>query len=160
MINTIYLLLRQPEAQSVLTSISLFGILVLSHYSFIIPSSVWDVVFSNNVSLLLYCSLVIFIMRWFGRGGQFTAIHKMNLDGQTFLVTGAAGGIGKETCLELAKKGARVILFARSNNLTQAVDDVKKVARSQNHVTGYAIDLSDLASIKNCVEQFLKHEDK
>ena len=99
-------------------------------------------------------------MRWFGRGGQYPAIHTMDLSGQTFLITGAAGGIGKVTALELAKRGARVVLFARSTNLAAVVNDVKVVARSPNHVAGYALDLADLRSIKACVDQFLEHENK
>ena len=98
-------------------------------------------------------------MRWFAQGGQFHEIHQMNLDGQTFLITGAAGGVGKETAYELARRGARVILFARSSNINQAVNDVRKFARSLAHVTGYALDLADLRSIKACVDQFMKNED-
>lgn len=99
-------------------------------------------------------------MRWFAQGGQYSDIHTVNLDGQTFLITGAAGGIGKETALELVKRGARVILFARSTNITEAINDVKKVARSSNNVTGYSLDLADLRSIKACVEEFTKNENK
>ncbi len=99
-------------------------------------------------------------MRWFARGGQYTDIHRVNLDGQTFLITGAAGGIGRETAVELAKRGAKVILFACSTNLTEAINGVKKVARSPDNVTGYPIDLADLRSIKTCVEQLMKNENE
>ena len=99
-------------------------------------------------------------MRWFARGGQYKDIHRANLDGQTFVITGAAGGIGKETALELAKRGARVILLARSTNLAEAVNAVKKVARSSTNVTGYPLDLADLRSIKACAEQLMKNENK
>jgi NAD(P)-dependent dehydrogenase (short-subunit alcohol dehydrogenase family) len=99
-------------------------------------------------------------MRWFAQGGQYPDIHKANLDGKTFLITGAAGGIGKETALELVKRRARVILFARSTNITEAINDVKKVARSPNNVAGYSLDLADLRSIKACVEEFMKNENK
>jgi len=99
-------------------------------------------------------------MRWFARGRQYSDIYTANLDGQTFLITGAAGGIGKETALELAKRGARVIIFARSTNLAEAINDIKKVAQSRNNVTGYPLDLADLRSIKACVEQFMENENK
>ncbi|CAF0847065.1 unnamed protein product [Rotaria sp. Silwood1] len=98
-------------------------------------------------------------MRWWARGGQFTDIQSVDLEGQTFLITGAAGGIGKETAIELAKRGARVILFARRGNLAEAVADVQKSARSSANVVGYILDLSDLQSIKSCVEEFMKNED-
>jgi len=64
------------------------------------------------------------------------------------------GGIGKVTAEELARRDAR------SRNLTEAINDVKKVARSKNNVVGYGIDLSDLQSIKLCVEKFLAAEDE
>jgi len=98
-------------------------------------------------------------MRWWARGGQYPDIQTVDLQGQTFLITGAGGGIGKETAIELAKRGARVVLFARRGNLAEAISDVKKVARSPTDVVGYLLDLSDLQSIKSCVEEFLKNED-
>jgi NAD(P)-dependent dehydrogenase (short-subunit alcohol dehydrogenase family) len=98
-------------------------------------------------------------MRYWARGGQYPDIQTANLEGQTFLITGAGGGIGKETAIELAKHGARVVLFARRGNLSEAINDVKKVARSPSNVTGYLLDLADLQSIKSCVEEFMKNED-
>lgn len=98
-------------------------------------------------------------MRWFARGGEYSDIHTTNLAGQVFLITGAAGGIGKETAIELAKRSARVILFGRRGNLSEAISDVKKQAQSSANVTGYVLDLSDLQSIESCVDEFLQNED-
>ena len=98
-------------------------------------------------------------MRWWARGSQYPAIHTANLQGQTFLITGAGAGIGKETAIELAKRGAGVVLFARRGNLTEAINDVRKVAQSRGNVSGYLLDLADLQSIKSCVEEFMNNED-
>lgn len=109
--------------------------------------------------MLAYTAVVMILMRLNARGGQYSAIHTANLQGETFLITGAGAGIGKQTAIELAKRGARVVLFARRGNLAEAISDVRKVARSPDNVSGYLLDLADLQSIKSCVEEFLSNED-
>jgi hypothetical protein len=143
-------LLLQPEVRSFSTFISSILILILSAYSILLPSFIWTWISSSYVFLSFYFLCVFLLMRWWARGGQYPDIQTANLEGQTFLVTGAASGIGKETAIELAKRGARVVLFARRGNLAEAISDVKKVARSPTDVVGYLLDLSDLQSIKSC----------
>ena len=154
------LVLRQAELKSLSTLVLSIIILILSANSILIPTCIWTWISSSNILIVLYFTCVISLMWWLARGGQYSAIHTSNLEGQTFLITGAAGGIGKETALELAKRGARVILFARSTNLDEAVHDVKKSSRSPENVVGYPLDLADLRSIKACIEQFMKNENK
>lgn len=43
------------------------------------------------------------------------------LDGKTILVTGASSGIGRQICIEAARRGARIILTARDENRLRAV---------------------------------------
>lgn len=43
------------------------------------------------------------------------------MNGKTVIVTGATGGIGKETARELAKRGARVIMACRNINTAKVV---------------------------------------
>ncbi|CAF1319746.1 unnamed protein product [Rotaria sordida] len=78
--------------------------------------------------------------------------------GKTYLITGSAGGIGNQTALELAKRGAKVVLLARPSNLQQAINDVKKVAREDKLISGYPLDLADLLSIEKCIEEYKKNE--
>lgn len=150
---------RQAEIQAVLVLVLSVLTLFLSAFSLLIPSFIWTWVSSSYLYVLLYFVGVLFLTRWFARGGSYSALQTSNLDGQTFLITGAGGGIGKEMAKELVKRGARVVLFARTRNLAQTISDVKEIARSPNQVVGYAIDLSDLQSIKACVDELMRKED-
>lgn len=79
-----------------------------------------------------------------------------DLDGRTFLVTGANSGIGRETVLELAGRGARVFLANRSEQKTRPVID-KIVAQTGNSALEFvSLDLGDLASIRACANEFLQ----
>lgn len=62
-------------------------------------------------ALRLYCYLTL---------GKCKSRAKMN--GKTVLITGANGGIGRETAKDIAKRGARLILACRN---TAAGNEVK-----------------------------------
>jgi NAD(P)-dependent dehydrogenase (short-subunit alcohol dehydrogenase family) len=79
-----------------------------------------------------------------------------DLDGKTFLVTGANSGIGRETALGLASRGARVYLASRSAHKTRPVMD-EVVARTGNSALEFlSLDLGDLASVRVCANEFLR----
>jgi NAD(P)-dependent dehydrogenase (short-subunit alcohol dehydrogenase family) len=68
-----------------------------------------------------------------------------SLAGRVVVITGATGGIGKETAVGLASRGARVIMVGRDPARTAAaVDEVKQ--RSESTTVESA--LADLSSIK------------
>ncbi len=78
-----------------------------------------------------------------------------DLGNKTFIVTGANTGIGKITALELARRGAHVILACRSKDKTQPViDDIKK-STGNDKVEFVALDLGDLKSVRTCAEELL-----
>jgi hypothetical protein len=133
---------RQAEVQAIIVLFSSIIVLILSACSLVVPSFIWTWISSSYISSLLYIIGVIVCMRLCARGGQCSEILTANLNGQTYLITGAGGGIGKVTAKELAK----------------AINDVRRVARSPSNVVGYPIDLSDLQSIKSCVDELLLKE--
>jgi NAD(P)-dependent dehydrogenase (short-subunit alcohol dehydrogenase family) len=74
------------------------------------------------------------------------------------IVTGANAGIGRCTAIELARRGARVFLAARSEEKTRpVVDEVARVA-SGPAPEFLSLDLGDLASVRRCAENFLRRD--
>ena len=77
------------------------------------------------------------------------------LDSKTFIVTGANTGIGKIMALELARRGAQVVLACRSQDRTLPVIDELRRATGNERVEFAALDLGDLASVRACAEGLL-----
>ncbi|KAM3615976.1 uncharacterized protein V6R79_010454 [Siganus canaliculatus] len=90
------------------------------------------------------------------KGKRCTSNAKLH--GKTVIVTGSNTGIGKTTAIDLAKRGARVILACRSKQRGEvALQEVKRESRS-NEVVFMQLDLGSLKSIRSFAETFLKYE--
>ncbi|XP_019850137.1 PREDICTED: retinol dehydrogenase 11-like isoform X1 [Amphimedon queenslandica] len=116
-----------------------------------------------NLSTLLICSGVAVLglaaFRYFAVIGR-SCTSKRRLDGKVAIVTGANTGIGKETALDLAKRGARVILACRDEKKgREAVSYVKEGSGSENVVLK-KLDLASLASIRTFSSEILDEEDR
>ena len=74
---------------------------------------------------------------------------KKRLDGKTAIITGCNTGIGYETALDLARRGARVIMACRdSKKAEQAAKEIIKLTNNRNIEVEY-LDLSDLDSVRS-----------
>jgi len=82
------------------------------------------------------------------------------LNEQTFLVTGANSGIGKETARDLAGRGARVVLAGRSEERTRAAIDEIVGDTGNSNLDFIQLDLGDLASVRNAAKTFLDSGEK
>jgi NAD(P)-dependent dehydrogenase (short-subunit alcohol dehydrogenase family) len=71
-----------------------------------------------------------------------------DLTGRTFVITGAGGGIGKQTTAVLAGKGATVIMACRNTAKAQPIAD-----GIPGDVRVSALDLADLASIRDFADR-------
>jgi len=76
-----------------------------------------------------------------------------SLQDRTIIVTGCNTGIGRVTAIELAKRGAVLILANRSREKTLPVLD--EIAAAGGKAEFLALDLGDLASVKRAATTFL-----
>jgi len=77
-----------------------------------------------------------------------------DLQGKTFLVTGASSGIGRATAQDLVSRGGRVFIATRNREKTQPVLD--ELGDSAEHLQ---LDLGDLDSVRQCAKDFLSRDE-
>ena len=82
-----------------------------------------------------------------------------DLTGWTFLVTGANTGIGRATAVDLARRGGRVFLAARSEAKTRPVVDEIRSAYGPRAAEFLQLDLSDLDAVRSSAAEFLQRDD-
>ncbi|KAE8601471.1 hypothetical protein XENTR_v10013678 [Xenopus tropicalis] len=85
---------------------------------------------------------------------------KASIIGQTVIVTGANTGIGKETALELAKRGGRIIMACRDmGKCENAARDIR--GKTLNHnVFARHLDLASSKSIKEFAKTIINEEER
>jgi len=88
--------------------------------------------------------LILKLSGWFA-GTPCTV--KTRMDGKTVVITGGNTGIGKETALEMARRGAKVLIGCRDiKKAEKAVIEIKKETGVQ--VTVVPLDLADTGSVE------------
>jgi retinol dehydrogenase-12 len=80
----------------------------------------------------------------------------MELKGKNVIVTGANTGIGRVTAVELARRGARLLLACRSEERTRPV--LQEIAQAGGNAEFLALDLADLASVRAAAASFLERD--
>ena len=88
----------------------------------------------------------------FRKSASTLSLHDLpSLDGKKVLITGSSSGLGFATAVELASRGAQVIMAVRSG-IPGKGEEVKKVSGSEK-VDMIHMDLSDLGSLKSlCIK--------
>jgi NAD(P)-dependent dehydrogenase (short-subunit alcohol dehydrogenase family) len=82
-----------------------------------------------------------------------------NLAEAVILVTGATDGLGKRVALELARRGATVLLHGRSRERCQgALEEIRKETGNQKPCA-YLADLSSLGEVRGLAERILSDHD-
>ncbi|CAM3324708.1 oxidoreductase [Nocardioides dubius] len=76
--------------------------------------------------------------------------------GRTFAVTGATSGLGRETALQLALAGGRVILAGRSPEKIKATADAIHRQSPKAELESLVVDLADLASVRRAAARSVR----
>lgn len=86
------------------------------------------------------------------QGGQFTKSN-IRIDGKVIIITGSNTGIGRETALDLAQRGAKVYMACRDMTKSNAARD--EIIRQTGNESIYTLplDLSSFDSIRNFVDE-------
>ncbi|KAJ8342105.1 hypothetical protein SKAU_G00320330 [Synaphobranchus kaupii] len=112
----------------------------------------WTLWFISGVAVGVYLILYHTVIK----GAKCQS--KAKLHGKTVIVTGGNTGIGKATALDLARRGARVILACRSKPRAEAaVYDIRRES-GNSEVVYMQLDLASLKSVRSFAETFLKTE--
>ncbi|MRH90278.1 SDR family NAD(P)-dependent oxidoreductase [Nocardia sp. SYP-A9097] len=83
----------------------------------------------------------------------WTAADIPDLRGRTAIVTGASAGLGLETALRLAERGAKVVLACRNVEKAAAAADVIRASVPEAELPIVRVDLSSLASVREAADQ-------
>lgn len=80
-------------------------------------------------------------------------IHKSN---RTCAITGANGGIGKATAIEMAKQGYEVILIVRDTDKSRKAFEEIKTKSGSDSISMFYADLASFISIRNAANEIKK----
>ena len=82
-----------------------------------------------------------------------------DLDRRTVLITGANTGIGKETALALAARGATVLLACRSEASGHRAIEAITAQTGNRELALLSLDLGDLSSVRECANAVLARDE-
>ena len=97
---------------------------------------------------------------WTFSNGFINTLQVIYPDLCNIFFPGANTGIGKETALDLAKRGARLILLCRNvDKAKKAAEHIKKTHNGAQ-IAVHQLDLASLKSVRNCAQTLIDTEDK
>lgn len=108
--------------------------------------------FISFISATLIVFPILYLIRKWLDGGK--CCSEARLDGKTVIVTGANVGIGKETAIDMLKRGATVVIACRSRSRGEsALFDIKKQS-GNDRVFLRLLDLASLKSVRDFTRCF------
>lgn len=86
--------------------------------------------------------------------------NPLRIDGKVVVITGCNTGIGRETALELAKRGGKVYMACRDYKKCEAARTEIIEKSGNTNVFNRSLDLSSLRSVREFCYQFLQEEER
>ncbi len=129
---------------------------LLSEYAYSVGST-YRFQIAVGVVVLVGAASLPAIKSYFGGGVCYS---KAKLTGKTVLITGANTGIGLETAVDLAKRGARVVLACRDVARGKAAEAEVKLRSKSDDVVFSKLDLASLKSVREFSERTLDEESR
>ncbi|CAG9800012.1 unnamed protein product [Chironomus riparius] len=118
----------------------------------------WWLILIIVLSVLIGVFILLYLLKLYARRGKFNKTTKIT--GKIVIITGANTGIGKETAIDLAKRGAKIYIACRDAKRGEdAVDEIKSISGNDN-VFYMQLDLGSLESIRQFSNRFhqLEHQ--
>ncbi|XP_055715678.1 retinol dehydrogenase 13-like [Phlebotomus papatasi] len=120
-----------------------------------IDVEVW-IIFGASLASFLLLFVILYNVRQYAQGGQYRKNHRM--DGKVVIITGSSSGIGFETALDLARRGARIYMACRNYEKCE-IARLEIVRKSDNsNIYNRSLDLASFDSIRSFVSTFLDEE--
>uniref|UniRef100_A0A3Q2QMW8 Si:ch211-107o10.3 n=1 Tax=Fundulus heteroclitus TaxID=8078 RepID=A0A3Q2QMW8_FUNHE len=98
---------------------------------------------------------ILGLRRWMAGG---VCRSKARLDGKTVLITGANAGIGKVTAMDMAQRGARVIMACRDIPKAYSAADEIRVKTGNSNILVKKLDLASLKSVRELAKYVQENE--
>jgi len=108
--------------------------------------------------ILFWFASILFLIKLINVSTCGRCTSKKCLVGKTVVITGGRLGIGYETALDLASRGAKIIIASRSCNENDKEKLIKSTNNKNIHVKN--LDLLSLESIRNFSSELHKSEEK
>ncbi|XP_045770006.1 retinol dehydrogenase 14-like [Maniola jurtina] len=110
--------------------------------------------------LIIWTLVALFSIKIFNKLSTGKCYADTVMSGKVVVVTGASGGIGFETALELARRGAKLIIACRSHEKGEKA--VRRIIRRANNkrVRFIHLDLTSLSSVRKFVHELETSEAK